>query len=127
MKLPAANPTNQSKRYRELDHANHSRPPRTEARQSKIRSLTPEQRQALLHWLNKEKVIYTVARSRLLKKFGVSLSIWAISEFWHRNNPPQRPASPDSEVVIELVIHAAGPVRFVVKHGEDVIQPKQKS
>ena len=84
---------------------NHG-PVRTAARKSKLAALTAGQSQALLRWLNQDKVTYAVAREKLLNKFGVSLSIWAISTFWHRHNAPQAPVSANAETLIELVIHA---------------------
>ncbi|MEI8288672.1 MAG: hypothetical protein WCH99_04320 [Verrucomicrobiota bacterium] len=89
--------------------------PRTDARKSKLRALTEVQKQSLLRWLNKDKVTYHEARKRLLKEFGVSLSINSIFVFWHQHNAPISPASPSPDVLVEFVIHSAQPVRVVVK------------
>jgi hypothetical protein len=102
---------------------NNPRPPRTEARQSKIRALTPIQRRSLLRWLNKDKVIYAVARERLLKQFGVSLSIPAISVFWHRQNAPQPPVQ---DILLDVTIQSAKPVRLIVKRRNSGISLTQK-
>ncbi|HAO79763.1 MAG TPA: hypothetical protein DCQ92_12460 [Verrucomicrobia subdivision 3 bacterium] len=102
---------------------NNPRPPRTEARQSKIRALTPIQRRSLLRWLNKDKVTYAVARERLLKQFGASLSIPSVSVFWHCHNAPQPPAQ---DILLDMVIQSAKPVRLIVKRRNSGISLTQK-
>ena len=88
--------------------------PRTDARPSKIRALTPVQRETLLRWLSEDKVIYAVAKARLQKDFGVVLAISTISRFWQAQVQPNRPAQ-DADVLLDVVIQSAAPVRLIVK------------
>lgn len=104
---------------------NNPRPPRTEARQSKIRDLTSIQSQSLRRWLKQDKVIYAVARERLLKQFGVSLSIPTISVFWNRHCAPPL-GLPASDVLLDVVIQSAAPVHLIVKRRNSGISLTQK-
>ena len=89
--------------------------PRTNARKSKLRDLTPIQTQTLLRWLVEENYNYEVARKRMQKDFAVSLSMAQMSEFWHSQVKPQAPVSNGAGVLIEMVIHAGQSVRLVIK------------
>jgi hypothetical protein len=92
---------------------------RTEAFPSKTRALTPVQRRALLHLLNVEKATYATTSAKLKKQFGISLSITAISRFWHRHcGPPLQ--LPD--VLLDVVIQSDSPVRLTIKRKDGAVK-----
>jgi hypothetical protein len=92
-------------------HAANS--PRTDARKSKLRSLTPEQKAALLRFLFEEKLTYKAAIARMFAEFSVKLSMEQMSFFW---NAHARPAATDAgDVLFEVIIQPSGPVRIVAK------------
>jgi hypothetical protein len=92
---------------------------RTEATHSKWRKLTPAQSKALLRWLRVEKLTYESARARLQEKFAISISISALSRWWHRHCAPV--AAP-SNVLLDVVVKARGRVRLIVKRKADGIR-----
>jgi hypothetical protein len=111
--LPASNSARKVKRQRIKRRAGKNPcQPRTEARQSKVRSLTPAQKQSLVRWLKTDKVTYAVAQARLLSQFQVSLSFDTLSRFWHRYCAPLTAAQ---DVLLDVVIESAAPVRLIVK------------
>jgi hypothetical protein len=91
-----------------------SNTPRTDARKSKLRSLTPEQSAALLAWLFKENVRYTVAISRMFSRFGVKLSLAQMHKFWHAHSSQLTHVS-DTSVLFEITVVPLRPVHIVVK------------
>ena len=100
---------------------------RTEALASKFRALSDEQRASLVSWLGTEKVTLAVASERLLTQFHVSLSISAVSRFWQRHCRPQPTAPASSDVLLDVVIQSARPVRVIVKQKAGGIQLTKKS
>lgn len=90
-----------------------SKQPRTESRKSKLRSLTLEQRQALITWLFKEKLTYAVVQQRLAEKFGVSLGKTTIQKFWDDNSRDQL-LQPRSEAMLDVIIKAGCSMRLTV-------------
>jgi hypothetical protein len=86
--------------------------PRTEATPSKIRAFKPDQRAALRRWLQDDKNTYAATQAKLKKEFGISLSISAISRFWHRHCAPPLVA-PD--ILLDVIIQSYAPVRLIIK------------
>jgi hypothetical protein len=97
-----------------------SNQPRTEARKSKLRELTPVQVESLTRWLMEENVIYAEARNRLQKRFSVSLSIHSIYDFFHKYCA--RPATPKPDVLFDITIQPSTPVRLIAKRKNGEIE-----
>jgi hypothetical protein len=87
------------------------------ARAAKLRALTADQSQALLRWLKVDGITYSAARARLAKEFGISVSNATLCAFWQQHCVVGRPA-PDSaapEVLLDITIQSAAPIRLIVK------------
>lgn len=89
------------------------------ARKCKLRALTPAQKQSLIRWLKVDQLTYAAARERVSKEFGVSTSPRALCEFWQQHcSPASRPApavGTDADVLFDIVIQPAAPVRLIVQ------------
>lgn len=87
------------------------------ARTWKLGKLTEAQRQSLIGWLREDGLTYAAARQRLLTEMGLKVSVNALCRFWQRNRLPDRAAyaAVDSDVLLDVVIKSAGPVRVTVK------------
>jgi hypothetical protein len=98
------------------------------ARAAKLRALTPDQSQALLRWLQVDGITYAAARERLAKEFGVSVSNATLCAFWQQHcvavRPAQASAGPD--VLLDITIQSAAPVRLIIKRKGDGVTVTQK-
>ena len=70
---------------------------------------------ALKRWLLRDKITYEQARARLLKQFGISVSMSRICAFWQRNcqRVTKLPAS-QNPVLLDVVLQASKPVRVQI-------------
>jgi len=99
---------------------------RTDAIKSKFRSLTPEQRQALLGWLNQEKVTYRVALDRLKTQFGISLAPSSMCRWWKGKFAPCPPRT-TVPPLLDVVIESQSPVRLTIHRRGEGISVQQKT
>ena len=105
------------RRKHEKSYMQNRNGPRTEARKnSKLRALTPRQRQTLKLWLIRDKLTYDQARAKMVERFSVSLSSGTLNHFW---NDYCRPAAPPPHnrhrpVLLDVIIQSTRPIRVRV-------------
>jgi hypothetical protein len=87
------------------------------ARNSKLRALTPPQIKSLRRWLITDGLTYDQARTKLRERFGVSLSPGTICRFWYTRCLSTMPPTHDRKppVLLDVVLQSSQPIRVTVK------------
>ena len=98
---------------RECTMTRKSSSPRIEARESKLRALTLTQIKSLRRWLTRGRLTYGQARTKLRKRFGVSLSTGTMCRFWYTYCQPAAPPMHDRQprVFLDAILQSARPIR----------------
>jgi hypothetical protein len=109
-----------------ISSSQYPRQSRTDARQSKLRALTVDQKQSLLRWLNEDKLAYAVVRERLAKEYGISIAVSGICRFWHSHCAGPK-ATSSSDVLLDVIVQSAAPVRLTVKMKDNGVTVRQLS